>query len=136
MPITNHPLRQWAVDEMHLRRFAPVSDDCQIYQSVLLIGEDQRQSEDQHLIAEKPPFDDWHLAPRSASAHTQSGIYFLWERHTEASTITLILPSAPTTARQGPQGNGCKKTAFHRFGPLRGKSSFPSTVNQTIQLSC
>lgn len=102
MPITNHPLRQWAVDEMHLRRFAPVSDDCQIYQSVLLIGEDQRQSEDQHLIADKPPFDDWHLAPRSASAHTQSGIYFLWERHTEASTITLILPSALTATQTDP----------------------------------
>jgi len=93
MSITNHPLRQWAVDEMHLRRFAPVSDDCQIYQSVLLIGEEQRTSEDQHLIADKPPFDDWHLAPRSASAHTKTGIYFLWERHTEASTVTLILPS-------------------------------------------
>ena len=93
MSITNHPLRQWAVDEMHLRRFAPVSDDCQIYQSVLLIGEEQRTSEDQHLIADKPPFDDWHLAPRSASAHSKTGIYFLWERHTEASTVTLILPS-------------------------------------------
>ncbi|WP_373490391.1 DUF3422 family protein [Parasphingorhabdus sp.] len=94
MSITNHPLRQWAVDEMHLRRFAPVSDDCQIYQSVLLMGEEQRPMEDQHLIANKPPFDDWHLAPRSASAHSKAGIYFLWERHTEASTITLILPSA------------------------------------------
>lgn len=97
MTIINHPLRQWAVDEMHLRRFAPVSDDCQVYQSVLLISEEQRQSEDQHLIADKPPFDDWHLAPRSASAHTHTGIYFLWERHTEASTVTLILPSGLTT---------------------------------------
>lgn len=93
MVLTNHPLRQWAVDEMHLRRFAPVSNDCQIYQSVLLISEDQRQVEDQHLIAHKPAFDDWHLAPRSASANNAAGLHFLWERHTEASTITLILPA-------------------------------------------
>ena len=97
MTITNHPLRQWAVDEMHLRRFAPVSDNCQIYQAVLLINEDVRQPEDQHLIANKPDFDSWHLGPRSANAHTESGIYFLWERHTEASTITLIFPSDMAT---------------------------------------
>lgn len=93
MTSTNHPLRQWAVDEMHLRRFAPVSDDCQIYQSVLLIPTDERQPEDQHLIASRPNFDNWQLSLRSASGHTNTGIYFLWERHTEASTITLIFPS-------------------------------------------
>ncbi len=92
MALTNHPLRQWAVDEMHLRRFAPVSDDCQIYQTVLLISEDQRSPEDQYLIVDKPDFEDWHLGPRSAHGHAKSGIYFLWERHTEASTVTLIFP--------------------------------------------
>jgi uncharacterized membrane-anchored protein len=93
MTVINHPLRQWAVDEMHLRRFAPVSDDCHIYQSVLLLEDDQRHQEDQHLRDTKPCFASWHLSPRSASAQTDTGIYFLWERHTEASTITLILPT-------------------------------------------
>lgn len=93
----DHPLRQWAVDEMNLRRFAPVSDNCQIYQYVLLIDEQQRHAEDQHLINDRPDFADWHLSPRSAAANNGlvkegGGLHFLWERHTEASTITLILP--------------------------------------------
>ncbi|MEM1132862.1 MAG: DUF3422 domain-containing protein [Pseudomonadota bacterium] len=89
----DHPLRQWAVDEMNLRRFAPVSNDCQIYQYVLLIDQEQRHAEDQHLITDRPDFADWHLSARSAAAKNDNGLYFLWERHTEASTITLILPA-------------------------------------------
>lgn len=88
----DHPLRQWAADEMNLRRFAPVSNDCKIYQYVLLIEKGQRHFEDQHLINSRPDFADWHLSARSAIASTANGLYFLWERHTEASTITLILP--------------------------------------------
>ena len=88
----DHPLRQWAVDEMHLRRFAPVSNHCEIYQSVRLIEAGDRAGENQRLINERPEFDVWALAPRYASGKTKSGIYFLWERHTEASTVTLIFP--------------------------------------------
>lgn len=88
----DHPLRQWAVDEMHLRRFAPVSNHCEIYQSVRLIEADERNLEDRRMIEDRPAFDEWTLAPRYAAGHTRSGIHFLWERHTEASTITLILP--------------------------------------------
>lgn len=88
----DHPLRQWAVDEMHLRRFAPVPSRCEIYQAVRLIEADERNAEDRRLINDKPAFDEWRLASRHGSGHTKSGIYFLWERHTEASTITLILP--------------------------------------------
>ncbi|QTD57344.1 DUF3422 domain-containing protein [Parasphingorhabdus cellanae] len=85
-------MRQWAVDEMHLRRFAPVVSHCEIYQTVRLIESDERYNEDHRLINDKPTFDKWSLAPRHGSGHTKSGIYFLWERHTEASTVTLILP--------------------------------------------
>ena len=28
----DHPFRQWAVDEMRLRRFAPLPTDCEVYQ--------------------------------------------------------------------------------------------------------
>jgi uncharacterized membrane-anchored protein len=100
MALINHPLRQWAVDEMHLRRFAPVSDDCQIYQTVLLIAEDQRASEKEHLAAGEALFADWQQSPRSVMADGKDGVHFLWESHTEASTITLILPSAIATSRK------------------------------------
>jgi uncharacterized membrane-anchored protein len=93
MSFTEHPLRRWAVDEMRLRRFAPVANSCEIYQVVRLIEQGERGAEDLWLINQKPEFDDWTLAAKHGSAHTKSGIHFLWERHTEATTITLIFPA-------------------------------------------
>jgi uncharacterized membrane-anchored protein len=93
MSFTEHPLRRWAVDEMRLRRFAPVGTNCEIYQVVRLFEPEERNIEDSWLINSRPEFDDWTLAARHALGHTNAGIYFLWERHTEASTLTLIFPS-------------------------------------------
>ena len=100
MAFTEHPLRRWAVDEMRLRRFAPVSNHCDMYQAVRLIDANERALEDHWLLNDRPNFDDWSLAPRHGAGHTKSGIYFLWERHTEASTLTLIFPAdAPEGVR-------------------------------------
>ncbi len=100
MAFTEHPLRRWAVDEMRLRRFAPVSRHCDMYQAVRLIDADERAAEDHMLLNDRPEFDDWSLAARHGSGHTKSGIHFLWERHTEASTLTLIFPNdAPSGVR-------------------------------------
>jgi uncharacterized membrane-anchored protein len=102
MSFTEHPLRRWAVDEMRLRRFAPVSPHCEIYQVVRLIEQDERSFEDRWLINEKPDFDEWNLAARHGSGHTNTGIYFLWERHTEASTLTVIFPNNVPDAVRNP----------------------------------
>ena len=77
---------------MHLRRFASVPPHCDIYQSVRLLDASEREHEDRILIGDKPAFDRWRLAGRDAAGAHSSGIRFLWERHTEASTITLIVP--------------------------------------------
>lgn len=101
MAFAEHPLRRWAVDEMRLRRFAPVSPHCDAYQVVRLIEQNDRSLEDNWLISKRPDFDEWSLAARDGSGHTSSGIYFLWERHTEASTLTLIFPKEmPDSARE------------------------------------
>ncbi len=102
MSFTEHPLRRWAVDEMRLRRFAPVSRHCEIYQVVRLIEQNERSDEDRWLINDKPDFDEWTLAARHGSGHTHSGIYFLWERHTEASTLTLIFPQETSDSIRNP----------------------------------
>ena len=100
MAFTEHPLRRWAVDEMRLRRFAPVSSHCDMSQAVRLIDANERALEDHWLLNDRPDFNDWSLAPRHGAGHTKSGIYFLWERHTEASTLTLIFPAdAPEGVR-------------------------------------
>ncbi|NJS13969.1 MAG: DUF3422 domain-containing protein [Sphingopyxis sp.] len=92
MAFTEHPLRRWAVDEMRLRRFAPVSHHCEIYQVVRLVDAAERAREDHWLLNVRPDFDDWTLAPRHGSGFCKPDIHFLWERHTEATTLTLIVP--------------------------------------------
>lgn len=77
---------------MHLRRFAPVPKDCDIRQAVRLVDADERHVEDSRLLGDMPEFNEWLLRERYASGSTASGIQFLWERHSEASTLTLILP--------------------------------------------
>ncbi len=105
MSFTEHPLRRWAVDEMRLRRFAPVGKHCEMVQAVRLISAEERVLEDRWLIGDRPDFDDWSLAPRHGSGHTRSGIHFLWERHTEASTLTLIFPEAAPASVRNPYMN-------------------------------
>jgi uncharacterized membrane-anchored protein len=105
MSFTEHPLRRWAVDEMRLRRFAPVGKNCEMVQAVRLLNAEERSLEDRWLIGDRPDFDDWSLAPRHGSGHTRSGIYFLWERHTEASTLTLIFPEAAPASVRNPYIN-------------------------------
>jgi uncharacterized membrane-anchored protein len=102
MAFTEHPLRRWAVNEMHLRRFAPVSANCEIYQVVRLVDPKERGAEDSWLISDRPDFDEWRLAARYGSASTRSGIHFIWERHAEASTITLIFSVGLNEAVRGP----------------------------------
>ncbi len=102
MSFTEHPLRRWAVDEMRLRRFAPITRQCEIYQVVRLITADQRSDEDRILLQDRPAFDDWLLAARHGSGHHTSGIHFLWERHAEASTLTLIFPHDAPDATRNP----------------------------------
>ncbi len=102
MAFTEHPLRRWAVDEMHMRRFAPVPTACDIYQVVRLLDVDERAVEDQWLLTDRPAFADWRLAPRHGAGETATGIHFLWERHTEASTLTLIFPDGTDEATSMP----------------------------------
>lgn len=102
MAFTEHPLRRWAVDEMRLRRFAPVGRDCDIYQAVRLIDRAERAAEDQWLLADRPAFDDWSIAARHAAGRSGDGLHFIWERHTEASTVTLILPGTMSDAERMP----------------------------------
>lgn len=102
MAFTEHPLRRWAVDEMRLRRFAPVGRQCEIYQVVRLIDTAERVKEDHWLLGDRPDFADWNLAARHGSGHTRDGVYFLWERHTEACTLTLILPNRAPDAVRAP----------------------------------
>lgn len=89
---SEHPYRRDMVREMHLRRFAPVAPPARLIQMVLLVQDEQRQDEQKHLnaapdiVSPKAPADAKH-----ALLGNDRGAYFIWERHTEATTISAIV---------------------------------------------
>lgn len=100
MKARDHPSRKWAVDEIHMRRFVPIASQCEIYQAVHLVGAQDRNVEEQLLADHRPPFDEWRQASRNAAGQQGKGIFFLWERHTEATTVTLVFQQdCPETQR-------------------------------------
>lgn len=92
MAFIEHPLRRQLVHEMHLRRFAPVEAPGRIVQMVCLVDEEQRAAEERHLAA--PPIEPAgsERENRYAILRFAGDTTFLWERHTEATTVTLIAP--------------------------------------------
>lgn len=76
---------------MHLRRFAPVSAPARIIQTVSLVSEEDREAEFGRLaqIAKEHEVE-LHPDARHALIPLDDGIAFLWERHTEATTLTVI----------------------------------------------
>ena len=86
-----HPLRRELVREMHLRRFAPVSAPSALVQMVLLVDDGDRAAEFERLsrLAEAHGVD-LHPDARHALFAVGEASSFLWERHTEASTLTVI----------------------------------------------
>ncbi|GAB5348282.1 DUF3422 family protein [Alteriqipengyuania sp. 357] len=92
MAFTEHPLRRELVHEMHLRRFAPVKAPARIVQMVCLVEEELRDAEQDHLSRPPVPPSSAERESRYAVLEFAGGTTFLWERHTEATTITLIAP--------------------------------------------
>ncbi|MDE2486270.1 MAG: DUF3422 domain-containing protein [Alphaproteobacteria bacterium] len=93
MPLRSHPLRSRIVSEMHLRRMPPLHANSQMAQVVRLVDPETRAAEAAFVAAipwlapGAAPAEDRHVSGRSPA-----GAEFLWERHSEASTMTLILP--------------------------------------------
>ena len=98
-------MRRELVGEMHLRRFAPVAAPATILQAVLLVGEDERDHEFQRLATMAQDHGvDLHQKARHALIALGDGLIFLWERHTEATTLTIIAETrAEDTSADLPQ---------------------------------
>ena len=85
MALTDHPLRRQVVGEMQLRRFPAFSLPARIVQ-IMRIVED-REAETRALRAIWPELDP---AARHAQAQLCAHVTLGWERHSEASTMTLV----------------------------------------------
>ncbi|WP_374572114.1 DUF3422 domain-containing protein [Phenylobacterium sp.] len=106
MPLKNHPLRARVVSEMHMRRMPPLGAGVQMIQVVRLVEPTDREAEFAHVTA-MPGVDAGALSldDRHVSGHAPGGAEFLWERHSEASTMTAILPHRQANPFAGEVGD-------------------------------
>ncbi len=93
MPLKNHPLRARVVSEMHMRRIPALKAPAQMVQVIRIIGPEDHGRERAHAAAmpgvTRP---EAQLSARHISGTAPGGIDYVWERHSEATTSTVIFP--------------------------------------------
>jgi len=89
---TEHPLRRQVVEEMHLRRWPAISTNTCVIQILRILEAADRAEE---VAAYNRIPSDGILypvtSPRNLSGQLSSHISFTWERHHEASALTLFI---------------------------------------------
>lgn len=82
-----HPQRRQVVGEMHLRRFPRLSLPARVIQLVRMLDAEERAAEKAALA--DAPCRVTASGPRHMEARWSDTIQMSWERHSEASTLTL-----------------------------------------------
>lgn len=94
--LENHPLRLRLTDEMHLRRMPALIPTICMTQTVRMVALSEREAERVHILAMPGVGSEaMTVRPRDANGHAGDGVEMIWERHSEASTTTVIAPSSP-----------------------------------------
>ena len=92
MPLSEHPLRRELVREMHLRPFAPVMAPARLVQIVLVVDDAQRAKELERLEQAAGRLSQpLEIGSRHARLAFDNDRTFMWEQHTEATTITAMV---------------------------------------------
>lgn len=86
-----HPLRRQVVGEMHLRRFPAFTLPAQAIQLFRLVDADEREAERMELARGACPGVD---TSRHRERRWSPEVRASWERHSEASTVTVALTGA------------------------------------------
>ncbi|MDI1297210.1 MAG: DUF3422 domain-containing protein, partial [bacterium] len=89
-PFTQHPLRAQVVGEMQLRRVPALSVPARIVQLVRILDASQRDAE-ARAIATMLPMQGDARQDRHREGKAGNDIRIEWERHSEASTVTLVM---------------------------------------------
>jgi uncharacterized membrane-anchored protein len=89
----SHPDREQVVQEMLLRRFPQLSAPQTLVQIVRLVAPSDRVREAE-MVGQVPGIMALQMMPngRHADGVTADGTQFLWERQSEASTVSLVMP--------------------------------------------
>ncbi|MEE4451371.1 DUF3422 domain-containing protein [Novosphingobium resinovorum] len=91
--LNEHELRAMVVSEMHLRRWPQVRPPASIVQFVRVLDPADREEElaAMRTLPSAGPSGARTARPRHLDGVLAPGIAFTWERHSEASTITLFV---------------------------------------------
>jgi uncharacterized membrane-anchored protein len=91
--LKNHPLRSRVVSEMHMRRMPALHPPCQMVQVIRIVDPEDHGRERSHA-AQMPGVTrpEAQINARHISGTAPGGLEFMWERHSEATTSTVIFP--------------------------------------------
>lgn len=96
-----HPARRQVVGEMHLRRWPAVPVPGLVIQWLRLASEDDKAAQREILLA-LPQADRFEQASglRHIAGALSGGIRFVWEAHSEASSLTLFAAAGDVAASE------------------------------------
>lgn len=121
--LNEHPLRRSVVGEMHLRRWPPLATPSLVIQVLRLVREEERAAERAHLAALPSGGQaDASDNNRHLSGQLPGGIAFAWERHTEASSLTLFAAAPGRDAMLDPQADPALRAALDWADALPGSA--------------
>ncbi len=102
MALREHPLRQQVVAEMHLRRWPPLRAPGTILQWVRTLSEDQRAEEAAMIAAGATQLVSDN--PRHKEGTLADGVSFVWEGHSEGSSLAMFVARGDPACFLGPSG--------------------------------
>lgn len=111
MALREHPLRRQVVGEMHLRRWPPLAAPSQVLQVLRIVGDAEREDEGRAVtgLPDGGVLDQTDN-PRHQSGQLSAWVSFTWERHSEASALTLFAsPHCPQDAFDAALAWACDK---------------------------
>lgn len=97
MSFTVHPDRSRVITELHLRRMPAIMPPCRVIQLLRTIQPQEREAENGYVQNVPVSFGITQRSERHLEAQNNNGATLLWERHSEATTATIILPGAAPT---------------------------------------
>lgn len=103
---SEHPDRRKVVSEMHLRRWPEISAPSLIFQFLRIVTPEERILENE-ILKDLP--SDWDLDQSEAKRHYEGSFKnkrrFVWEQHSEATSITLFIKPSSQSDFLASKGN-------------------------------
>ena len=116
----DHELRRQAVGEMHLRRWPQLDVPSVIVQWVLIVDDDERSTELAAIEAKALP-EDVLGNPSYRAGRLGEGLRFVWERHSEGTSLTLFAAGAGADAFPDPGSHAELQAALDWATALPGR---------------